>query len=312
MGLPPPVFGSCAYCFQLSESAFANPAKYSAIQPALKLSTIHKTSQGRAMTTPKPRRKGLILLSMPRSGSSWLASLTNTTGRMGVADEWLDFTHLTPPKGPKGRPLLNEKTLRAASTENGNFAIKIFPRQLLQVIDEYEFDFIRRAMREHDTKLVLLERTDRKAQAVSLVRAMQTGQWRAEQPANKAPEYNFGALAQAYFHICRGYDFWRSYLALQGGAYQCFAYEDMLENPMPYLATVSAHFGAPVPSGETAHNIQRDPLSRDWQMQFDDDLKKYGVPASAYQQSQPEQGFANALKVLRGKTAKINRFGYSS
>ena len=257
-------------------------------------------------------QKGLILLSMPRSGSSWLASLTNASGQMGVADEWLDFAYLTPPIGPKGRSTLNKKTLKAASTENGHFAVKIFPRQLLQVIDEYEFDFVRRAMREHEVKLALLERTDRKAQAVSLVRAMQTGQWRATQSARKVPRYNFGALAQAYFHICRGYDFWRSYLALQDFPYQHFTYEEMLESPAPFLESVSTHFNEPVPNMETAQVLQRDLLSLEWQDQFDEDLQKYGIPASAYQQSQPDQSFANALKVLRGKPAKIGRFGYSS
>ncbi|NOR63557.1 MAG: hypothetical protein GQ535_13810 [Rhodobacteraceae bacterium] len=264
------------------------------------------------MTAPKSRRKGLILLSMPRSGSSWLASLSTATGRMGVADEWLDFAHLTSPKGAKGRPAFNEKTLRAASTENGNFAVKIFPRQLLQVIDEYEFDFIRRSVREHDTKLVLLERTDKKAQAVSLVRAMQTGQWRVSQPVSKAPQYNFGALAQAYFHICRGYDFWRTYLALQGFAFESFTYENTCKNPAPYLETVSTHFGVPVFEGKSALEIQRDPQSADWRAQFETDLEQYGIPASAYQQKQPDSGLQNALNMLRGKPAKINRFGYSS
>jgi LPS sulfotransferase NodH len=230
---------------------------------------------------------------------------------MGVADEWLDFAHLTQPKGAKGRPAFNEKTLRSASTENGNFALKIFPRQLLQVIDDYEFDFIRRAMREHDTKLILLERTDRKAQAISLVRAMQTGQWSAEQPMNKTPHYNFGAVAQAYFHICRGYDFWRSYLALQGFPYITLTYEDLTNTPALYLEPVCAHFGTDMPTGKSTHKTQRDPNSADWRAQFEHDLETYGIPASAYQQKQPDAGFANALNVLRGKPAKINRFGYS-
>ncbi len=259
-----------------------------------------------------PRRKGLIILSMPRSGSSWLASLTNASGTMGTADEWLDFGHLTPPKGPKGRPLLNAKTLQSASTENGHFALKIFPRQLLQVIDEYEFDFIRRALREHDTKLVFWERTDRKAQAVSLVRAMQTGRWHTGQPAAKTPKYNFGALAQAYFHICRGYEFWRTYLALQGFPFQSFTYEDLQHNPAPYLESVASHFGAPVPMPESPHKIQRDPTTQAWLARFEEDLKAHGIPASAYQQTQPEAGLGSALKVLQGKPAKISRFGYSS
>lgn len=264
------------------------------------------------MTADKTRRKGLIILSMPRSGSSWLASLTNGTGTMGVADELLDFGHLTPPKGAKGRPALNEKTLHAASTKNGHFAVKIFPRQLLQVIDEYEFDFIRRSVREHNTKVVLLARDDRKAQAVSLVRAMQTGQWHAGQTASKTPHYNFGALAQAYFHICRGYDFWRSYLALQGFPAQSFTYEKLVKNPMPYLETVAAHFDEPVPSPTSPNEIQRDPQSADWRARFEADIEKHGIPASAYQQKQPEPGLANALNVLRGKPAKTTRFGYST
>ncbi len=264
------------------------------------------------MTAPKTRRKGLIILSTPRSGSSWLASLVNATGKMGVADEWLDFAHLTPPKGPEGRPAFNERTLRAASTENGSFAVKIFPRQLMQVIDEYEFDFIRRSVREHETKILLLERRDRKAQAISLVRAMQTGQWRGGQPAAKTAKYNFGALSQAYFHICRGYDFWRSYLALQGFPHQSFTYEDLSKNPTPYLETVCAHFGERIPSIKSTLNIQRDPQSADWRARFEADIEEYGIPASAYQQTQPVAGVANAINVLRGKPAKISRFGYSS
>ncbi len=263
------------------------------------------------MTPDQTRRKGLIILSMPRSGSSWLASLSNASGTMGVADEWLDFTHLTPPKGAKGRPVLNEKTLQSASTKNGNFAIKIFPRQLLQVIDEYEFDFIRRAMREHHTKLILLERTDRKAQAISLVRAMQTGQWSASQPGRQELHYNFGALSQAYFHICRGYDFWRTYLELQGFPYLNLTYEALRTDQTPYLSAVSAHFGEPLPSVKTNIEIQSDAQSDEWRGQFQADLDKYGIPASAYQQKQPAQGLGNALKVLRGKPAKFSRFGYS-
>ncbi len=258
------------------------------------------------------KQKGLILLSMPRSGSRWLASLSNATGTMGKADEWLDFAHLTPPKGPAGRPALNAKTLQAARTPNGNFALKIFPRQLLQVIDDYEFDFIRRAMREHNTKLITLERTDRIAQAISLVRAMQTGQWHADQPARKTPEYNFGALAQAYFHINRGYAFWQSYLALQGFPHQAFTYEALLESPAPYLEAVAAHFGEPTPGAASPHQIQRSSDSENWRARFVADIEAYGIPASAYQQKQPEKGLKNALKVLRGQPADITRFGYSA
>lgn len=256
-------------------------------------------------------QKGLLILSMPRAGSNWLASLSNSNGAMGIADEWLDFSHLTAPKGPAGRPQLNAQTLASAATPNGNFAVKIFPRQLLQVIDEYEFDFIRRAHREHKPLIILLERKDRIAQAISLVRAMQTGQWTGTDPAHKKPRYNFGAISQAYFHICRGYDFWETYLSLQGFQHEKFTYEALQENTQPYLETLASHFNHPMPEVHSTLHIQRDPLSKAWRAQFDEDLKNHGIPSSTYQQKQPEPGFRSAVKVLRGKPAKISRFGYS-
>lgn len=258
------------------------------------------------------RKKGVLILSMPRAGSNWLGSITNASGTMGNSDEWLDYGHLTKPKGPSGRLQLYTRTLAAASTENGRFAVKIFPRQLLQVIDEYEFDFIRRSRREHDTRVVVLEREDRVAQAISLVRAMQSGAWSSQVQGSKPVRYNFGALCQAHFHIGRGYAFWQSYLSLSGVPYAKFTYESLQKDSGAYFETLAAYLDVPPPQAVASPlTVQRDQISTEWRTRFLEDVESYGIPASAYDQKQPEASLENALKVLRGKPAKITRFGYS-
>ena len=262
---------------------------------------------------PETRQKGVLILSMPRAGSNWLGSLTNATGTMGKLDEWLDFGHLTKPKGPEGRRALYTRTLQSASSPNGRFAVKIFPRQLLQVIDEYEFDFIRRTRREHDTGLILLEREDRMAQAISLVRAMQSGAWTADNDTGKEVRYNYGALCQAYFHIGRGYAFWHSYLSLGNLPYTRFTYESLLQGPHPYLDTVAEMLGVPASTTpESPLELQRDDTTAEWRTRFENDIEKFGIPARAYEQKQPEATLGNALRLLRGKPAKITRLGYSA
>ena len=262
-------------------------------------------------------QKGVLILSMPRAGSNWLGSITNASGLMGNAQEWLDFGHLNGPKGKTGRDVLFKRTLQSASTENGCFAVKIFPRQLLQVIDEYNLDFIRRCRRQNDVKIIVLHREDRVAQAISLVRAMQTGKWSTATDTKKSRQdrvvrYNFSALCQAYFHIGRGYDFWESYLALNALPFEAFTYEALQKNPAPYFEFLATHMGEAAPDTyESTLEIQRDSLSDEWQQRFALDIKDRGIPASAYQQKQPEPSFNNAIKVWRGKPAKITRFGYS-
>lgn len=262
-------------------------------------------------------QKGALLLSMPRSGSSWLGDITNATNVMGKAEEWLDFKYLTPPHGPKGRPALYQRTLASASTENGNFQVKLFPRHLLQVQDSYEMDFIRKCRRDYDTQVFLLTRQDRVAQAISLVRAMQSGKWSADSDSkhaqqNRVPKYNFGAISQAAFHIGRGYEFWRSYLTVGNVPFQEFTYESLLENPAPYVDAVSSHFGVAIdtpPKSDRA--IQRDDISAQWRARFAEDINAYGVPASTYSPKQPIFSLRNAYRILRGKPAKFDRFGYS-
>ncbi len=254
--------------------------------------------------------KGYIMLSEGRSGSTWLGSLANSTRRMGHLDEWLGEEHhdreiatLTPQE-------LVAEVMKRATTENGRFAVKLFPRHLHHVHLNLGFDFIRRCMQEHETSLVLLTREDRLAQAISFVRGIQTSQWTSCEAKRGTEEYDFAAIGRAYFYISRSYDFWDAYLGVNQYPHQRFTYEQLLGDPGPFLHAVQEALGV---EGElefkTDLKIQRDDKTLEWRQRFLDDVKKrdviglsgsFGAFGWFAQESlpQPKSSLAGKLKSL--------------
>ena len=262
--------------------------------------------------------KGILLLSMARSGTNWLNSISNKTGEMGKNGEWLGFEKLKKGRKKYTGDTYYDQIMQNATTPNERFAVKIFPRHLRQSFDFYNVDFIQKCATEHDVKFILLSRSDRVAQAISLVRARQTGYWTAGAKKNaeqKKPTagYCFKSICQAYFHIGRGYDFWRSYLDINSYPYEEFIYESLTKDPSPYFQSVADHLGVPAPTDfQTKLKVQRDTTTQEWRERFMEDFSSQHIHPDTYQPLQPERGFSNAMRVLRGKPISMSYFGYQS
>ncbi len=255
--------------------------------------------------------KGIVVLTMGRSGSTWLGRISNNTGVMGNNEEWLGFEHLEHPLFRYSANRYYDEIMRHARSNNQRFSIKIFPRHLRQSQDRFGFDFIRKCMAAHEVKIVLLHRQDRLGQAVSLVRARQTGKWNSGSNTGKArrnirAEYDFRSLCQAYFHIGRGYDFWRSYLGVHGLAAQKFTYEALMQDPSSYFEAMATHLQVPPPETyETGITIQRDATSAAWRARFSEDFARDGLHPDALRPPQPDPGIGNAVRLLLGWRAKM-------
>jgi len=147
-----------------------------------------------------PRLKGTLMFSMPRSGTNWLNSIGDATGRMGATDEWLGFKKLDKPPRAYTAQSYYQQIMRQASTANGRFAVKIFPRHLRQARQTYNFDFIQKCVQENDVKLYLITRDDRLAQTISRLKAMQTKAWVGKEELSSAVIRNkFRKLCNLYF-----------------------------------------------------------------------------------------------------------------
>lgn len=249
---------------------------------------------------------GVIILSEVRSGSNWLGSLTNSTGVLGNSDEWFG-SHLIDldPKNVSCDDCI-EAVLVKASTENGFFAIKLFPRHLHEFQMAYGCDLIKRLRQRHNVLLLRLTRLDRIAQAVSFSKALQTGKWYSTVVTKDIiAEYDFAKVCRSYFMIGRSYDFWNSYVGVQQLEVDHLVYEDLLSDPHAYIDAVAKHAGNPeIGTVSTELKVQRDLESEVWIERFTRDVSTHEFVEATTASVMPGRNLSNLLRFLRKKQMK--------
>ncbi|RUW56614.1 Stf0 sulfotransferase [Mesorhizobium sp. M00.F.Ca.ET.151.01.1.1] len=251
--------------------------------------------------------KGVAILTEARSGSEWLGSLTNSTGLFGNSAEWLDTTNLG--CKPKSFDDLLSAVIDRGGTANGTFAVKLFPRHLHWSQAKYGADFLAECGRRHAMGLVLLERRDRLRQAISYCRAKASGHWRSTMDgADLVPQYDFAGICQAYFLIEQSYAFWEAYLRLADLHYDHFFYEDLLDDPRPYVASVARQLSMEMPDGEFETNLrlQRDDLTEDWAERFRNDVKSEDLLAHLPRKVAP-RNISNLARFLLKKQMRTGQ-----
>ncbi|MGX5841131.1 Stf0 family sulfotransferase [Mesorhizobium sp. ArgA1] len=224
--------------------------------------------------------RGVAILTEQRSGSNWLGSLTNATGLMGHSEEWLGSGNLR--FAPSSYVAFEEAVIKKGSTDNGRFAIKIFPRHLEPCKRKYGKDFLFEINRKHDLLVILLERRDRFRQAISAYRAKMSGVFTSHQHERTTPRtvpYSFTGISQAYFQIDLSYAYWRSYVNLLGLDCRLFVYEDLLPDPNLYLEAFAEFMEVPAPESTSASKfmIQRDSVTEEWLARFREDVAAKGA-----------------------------------
>jgi len=188
---------------------------------------------------------------------------------MGQSGEWLKPAYLG--LDPRGYDALEEMVIRKSSTENGRFAIKVFPRHLVWSKGKCGKDFLFEIRRNNDLDFILLERRDRLRQAISFYRASVSRSWTSRHKEADTPvQYSFAGISQAFFQIEQSYAFWRAYLNLSQLPRRQFVYEDLQQDPQPYVEAVAELLDVPVPAAVpvSPYTIQRDDLTEDWVARF--------------------------------------------
>lgn len=268
------------------------------------------------MTLPEIKgRKGFITLSLERSGTNWLKYICVATGEMGAAAESMGIEHLEKPLRTYSAQSYFDFVMQHASTPNGRFSMKLFPRHLRYAQAKFGFDFIRKCAQENDVKFYLITREDRLGQAISAVKARQSQNWidkgeKLLDVQHRKMRYNFRKLCHYYFFIGQEFDFWRSYLNINSYEFEAFSYESLLPNPAPFFESAAKHLSVSPPKNyESTLNIQRNAQTEEWRQRFLQDIETHGVHPDTYNLRQPEPSFSNALKVLAQRPIKPARGG---
>ena len=247
--------------------------------------------------------KGYLTLGAPRSGSSWLASLLNSTGVTGNSREWLQSSHWS------GHVESAEEhfrlTIAKASTPNQRFGARVFPAPLYKVYFRFGYDFIRNCHKFYETALVVLVRKDTVGQAISWSRAYQSKKFHSTESKIREETYNFEDIAKRYVLIQRLNGFWRSYLGIQQLQYREFTYEDLAIDPTPYVSYISEALQVEIPADVSSHlEVQRDERTEEWRERFLLDARDSDIIAFADGREIPARTIGNLARFVRKQTTK--------
>ncbi|MCC5986060.1 MAG: sulfotransferase [Pararhodobacter sp.] len=239
-----------------------------------------------------------IICTTPRSGSTLLCELLTATGVAGAPDSffmddvdprWAREWGLPPPAsaGEPGHAAAHLAAARRAGTaQTGIFGARLMHRNLVrlmamieQVHPGLETDGQRLRAAFGKTLCIHLSRADKLAQAVSLVRARQTGLWHIGPDGSEverlappqAPRYDRERIARAMAELEQQDAAWQAWIKAQGIACLRIRYETLATAPGQTVARICRALcvSPPAPKAlEPGVARMADALSRDWKRRF--------------------------------------------
>jgi len=223
------------------------------------------SASGLIPSGPLPTR-GYAICGTQRSGSNLLCELLAATHVLGKPLDYFNAVGRRA-KGEPDYPSEVAGQLRAiveSRTSNDVYGFKLFAYDAQMLSGTAWFDAL------PNLRFIHLTRDDVLGQAISLVRAKQTGQWRAGMEAAGEARYDAQAIRAELAGIARDDARWRTYFALNGIDAIDLRYETLVMQPKRATDVVALAMGIPAPSGvaRPALGVQRDALSDAWRERF--------------------------------------------
>jgi len=221
--------------------------------------------------------RGYAICTTPRSGSNFLCTLLEGTGRLGHPVEYFN-ARARRRRGladyPEDPELQLNKVLDLGVTPNGVYGLKIFA---------FQFDEVKATRWSEvlpNLSFVHLERDDLLGQAISMVRAAQTDQWRSDEPISGEAHYDPAAIGKALRAAAMDQARWRFWFARTGIEPVRLRYEEIIDDPQPAVDAIAALVDVAAPlsvrAGDAPVSVQRDALSEQWRARF---IREYGSRA---------------------------------
>ena len=153
-----------------------------------------------------------------------------------------------------------------AVTANGVYGVKLFTTDFEELTHTR---WVERFPRLHFVHLV---RVDVLGQAISHVRALQTGQWGAGASAQAVPEFDFVALDSEMTCLLHAQNRWRYYFARNNIPVLHLTYEDVCRAPQEAVDKIASLVGLDAPArvnlDEVRVTIQRDAINEEWRERY--------------------------------------------
>jgi LPS sulfotransferase NodH len=235
------------------------------------------------------RLDSYLICATPRTGSSLLCGLLDSTGVAGHPESWFrrqgerefaaSWGIADPSSGAFDYASYFQAAVAAGSTANGVFAARVMWGTMDEVTAHLAPVYPGHAGSAAGllnaafgrTRFVHLRRGDVVAQAVSLLRAEQTGVWfetagERQEPAAE-PCFDFGQARDLVRQIEQDNAAWEAWFAAEGIRPHRVLYEDLDDDPVGIASGVLGFLGLDLPAGRVItvrHKRLADELNAQW------------------------------------------------
>lgn len=250
------------------------------------------------------RQGGYIICTTPRSGSTLLCQMLANSGQAGRPNSFFRREDIpdwatdwrVPHDTLPGSPHPTRAYLDAARVE-GQGGTPVFGLRLMYESLQGLMAYLRRVLppRPNDhaylvdafgpVRFVHLHRRDTVGQAISLMRAEQSGLWHRaadgsdieRMPPTATPGYDFDRLHHHADRLHSDKAGWKTWFAEQRIEALDISYEALAADPLRVLADLHVDLGLSKPAIAAAPtDVLRDDLSEDWRRRYMQDVQRRG------------------------------------
>ncbi len=214
--------------------------------------------------------RGYVICTAPRSGSNFLCELLSSTGVLGNPREYFNGPGRRvhdDPTYPDDPAAQFRRILTMGATPNGIYGLKVFPDQHDMIAGTCAWTKLLPGL-----KFIALERRDILGQALSLVRVLQTGQYRSTVPPINRESYNPALIRASLYKVIKDRARWSLFFARTGIEPLPVVYEDVAENPQTEVDRIAAFVGgsasAIIRPELIGVKVQRDAVLEEWRIRF--------------------------------------------
>jgi LPS sulfotransferase NodH len=231
--------------------------------------------------------KTIFIATLPRTGSSLLAADMRSTHALGEPREWFLPNRMDKlvarwelPEGDLDAYIA--RLTKKKSTDNGVVAVKLMPAHLRSMSEAGMLPATGRlsALLERfggDTLVIRLLRQDKLRQAISLLKARQTGKWGVLKEAKAEAKYDYGELAKLIVQLAKWEAQWERELEASSIVPAIdMMYEELPDRRDETLLDIARRIGLEDPEGIVANRDreeiklrrQADDLTEAWYDRF--------------------------------------------
>ncbi|MFT3731442.1 MAG: Stf0 family sulfotransferase [Hyphomicrobium sp.] len=221
------------------------------------------------------QQRGYAVCTLPRSGSNFFCDILTTTGVLGNPREFFNTEArrmYDDPTYPEDRFAQIERILTMGATDNGVYAMKIFPG-----LHDLIAPTLRWTVELPNLSFVRFRREDVLGQAISWVRSGQTRQFRSSEPVVGETHYDGPAIAGYVRKICQRNARWEMYFTRTGIQPLDVSYEGFMADPTGTVQKIASlmnvEFNDTIDLSKSRFKKQRTDENAVWRERF---ISEYG------------------------------------